>query len=140
MRIRVLAICVFRNAGRILVARGYDQAKSEYFLRPIGGEVEFGEFTEDALTREVREELGLQIRAVTRLGVLENTFSYDGTPGHEIVFVFDARFVDDQAYTRNKLPLQEEIWDGSARWVSLDALPAEPLYPDGLLDLLGKTA
>ena len=136
MRIRVIAICIFRDAGRILLARGYDQAKSEYFRRPIGGEVEFGESAEEALAREVREELGLEVRTLHRLGVLENVFSYDGKPGHEVVFVFDARFTDETVYSRDELPLHEDVWDGAARWVELDALPAEPLYPEGILGLL----
>ncbi|NNE70554.1 MAG: NUDIX hydrolase [Rhodothermales bacterium] len=136
--IRVLVISVFRDGRRILVARGYDEAKSEYFLRPIGGEVEFGESAVEALKREVKEELGLEIESPVRLGILENLFSYDGKPGHEVVFVYDARFTDPSAYFREELPLNEDIWDGMARWVSLDALPAEPLYPDGLLELLGE--
>ena len=121
-----------------MVARGYDRAKSEYFLRPIGGEVEFGECAEDALTREVGEELGLEIRTLTRLGVLENVFSYDGKPAHEVVFVYDARFVDESVYARDELPLDEDVWEGVARWADLDALPDEPLYPDGILELLGE--
>lgn len=136
--IRVLVICVFSAGRRILVARGLDESKSQHFLRPIGGEVEFGEYAAEALRREVREELGLEISAPTRLGVLENRFSYDGRPGHEVVFVYDARFADAAVYSKPELPLQEDVWDGFARWVSLDALPDEPLYPDGLLALLGE--
>ena len=135
-RIRVLAICVFRHGRRILVARGRDDTKGEHFLRPVGGEVEFGERAEEALRREVHEELGLDIGGVIRLGVLENTFTYDGTPGHEVVFVFDASFEDRTVYDRSEIPLREAVWDGAARWIDLDALPPEPLYPDGLLELV----
>ena len=140
MRIRVLAISVFQHEGRILVARGYDSTKSEYFLRPIGGEVEFGESSRDALIREVREELDLELRGAALLGVLENVFSYDGEPGHEVVFVYDAAFADATVYARDELPLNEEVWDGAARWIDLDALPREPIYPEGLLELLGEAA
>ena len=140
MRIRVLAICVFRHEGRILVARGHDATKNEYFLRPIGGEVEFGEHAEEALRREVREELGLEIGAPTRLGVLENVFTYEGDPGHEIVLVFDAAFEDAETYRRDELPLNEPVWDGAARWIRMDSLPGDPLYPDGLERLLRSVA
>lgn len=42
--IRPLAICVFRHAGRILVAEGTDEVKGETFYRPLGGAIEFGEY------------------------------------------------------------------------------------------------
>ena len=39
-RIRPLAICVFRNRGRILVNESHDPVKDEYFFRPLGGGIE----------------------------------------------------------------------------------------------------
>lgn len=134
--IRPLAICLFRHRGRILVARGFDDTKQEHFLRPLGGAVEFGERAELALRREIREELGVEITRPVRLGVLENVFTYRGRPGHEIVFVFDARFVDRRLYARPSLPLAEDIWDGPARWIDLSRPLPAPLYPEGLLALL----
>ncbi len=135
--IRHLVICVFRNGTKILVAQGFDDVKNETFLRPLGGAVEFGERAVDALRREMREELGAQIEEPVQLGVLENVFTYRGAPGHEVVFVFDARFADAELYNRPSLPLNESVWDGAARWIDLaDPLP-HPLYPDGLGMLLG---
>ena len=136
--IRHLAICVFRRDSRILVGQGYDDIKKETFLRPIGGAVEFGELAADALRREVREELGVEIRDPVQLGVLENVFTYRGSPGHEVVFVFDAKFVDDGLYAKPSLPLDEPVWDGEAKWIDLAEPLAHPLYPDGLVALLDK--
>ena len=136
-RIRPLAICVFRNRGRILVAEGWDESKNQAFYRPIGGAIEFGEDSREALTREVREELGAQITDLTLLGVVENRFTYEGEPGHEIVLVYDGRFVDRSLYDRERLDLIEECWRGGI-WVSLDDLRAggPPVYPTGLLNLI----
>ena len=111
---RVLVICVFRNGSRILAARGFDKQKAEHFFRPIGGAVEFGETTTQAIRREVKEELGVEIDGVKRLGVLENLFRYNGKPSHEIVFVFDASFVDNTLYDAIELPIQEDVWVGPA--------------------------
>jgi 8-oxo-dGTP pyrophosphatase MutT (NUDIX family) len=40
-----------------LVAHGHDSVKSEDFYRPLGGGIEFGELSEAALRREIKEEL-----------------------------------------------------------------------------------
>lgn len=134
---RVLAICVFRHGTRILVAQGYDAEKDEYFFRPIGGEVEFGELAAEAIRREVREELGVEIEGIHRLGLLENLFSYNGKPGHEIVIVFDASFVDRSLYDADELPIHEDVWIGPVRWLDLDSLTSGTIvYPDGILDML----
>ena len=130
-RIRIVAIGLFRRDGRILVAPGHDDVKAQRFFRPLGGAVEFGEAAADTLGREIREELGLEIRDAVRLGVLENRFVYRGEPGHEIVFVFDAAFVDERVYARDALPIVEPGWDGPATWVDPSALSV-PLYPTGL--------
>jgi ADP-ribose pyrophosphatase YjhB (NUDIX family) len=137
--IRVLAIGVFREGDRILVARGVDPGSGEPFYRPLGGGVEFGERAESALRREMAEELGAAIEEPRLLGVLENIFEYAGRAGHEIVFVFDARFSDPTWYLRPELPVTEagSGWE-PARWISVDALASGPerLVPAGLLPLL----
>lgn len=137
--IRVLAIAVFREGGRILVARGADPATGEPFYRPLGGGVEFGERAETALRREIAEDLGATIEEPCLLGVLENLFEYGGRAGHEIIFVFDARFSDASWYLRPKLPVTEAGtgWE-PARWISIEALRSGPerLVPDALLPLL----
>ena len=116
--IRVLAICVFRRGTKILVARGYDSVKDDWFLRPIGGEVEFGELAAEAVKREVREELRAETTGVVQLGVLENVFTYQGKPGHEVVLVFDGQFSDECLYSQESLEIHEEdIWEGPAFWL-----------------------
>lgn len=136
-RIRTIALCVFRNADRILVSHGYDSVKRERFLRPLGGGVEFGERAADALRREIREEVGAEIGPPELLGVLQNVFTYAGSPGHEIVFVFDARFRDASFYEKEEIAFVEGDRERAATWQPLDAVDAgPPLYPDGLLSLL----
>ena len=55
--IRALVICIFQKDDSILVAEGYDPVKGENFYRPIGGGIEYGEKSTEALMREVREKL-----------------------------------------------------------------------------------
>ncbi len=134
--IRFVVLCVFRDKGRILVGKGYDGVKDEEFLRPLGGSVEFGESAVEAVRREIREELRAEVTELVQLGFVENIFTCDGQPGHEIVAVFDAKFADSTLYAMDRIPLFEEWWGTEALWISLADLPAMPLYPDGLVELV----
>ena len=138
-RIRPIAICVFRHGDKILVSDGFDAQEQSAYCRPLGGAVEFGERSTDTVVREIREELGVEIRDLRLLGVLENIFTLDDKPGHEIVFVYDARFVDESLYQRVTLPFHEDGWSsGDARWLDLTQLANEKarLVPEGLADFL----
>ena len=140
-QIRPLAICIFRDGDRILVGEGNDPVKRETFYRPLGGGIEFGERAEEALRREVREEIGAEIESPVYLFTLENIFTFNGEMGHEIVMIFDARFTDEMLYAQETIAGTE--FDGTqsfpfkALWKRLDEFGADaPLYPDGLLDAL----
>lgn len=137
-RIRPLALCIFHHRGKILVNSFYDAVKEQTLLRPIGGGIEFGERSSDAIIREVQEELGLSISDVRLIGTLESIFHYAGKPGHEIVQVYDARFDDPQVYESPWLQGHES--DGApfrATWCNASSFTdTSPLVPEGLLDLL----
>lgn len=144
-RIRPIAIAVIqRDDGALLVFDGYDSVKREAFHRPLGGAIEFGETAETAVRRELREEIGAELEDVALIGFLENLFTGDGKPGHEIVAVFSARLVDTSLYTHAEIPIDENGSPGTARWVMRGALRSEhnpqgpPLYPDGLASLLDR--
>lgn len=96
--IRPLVICLFSNNDSILVAEGYDSVKNQYYYRPIGGGIEYGEISSDALIREINEEIEKEITKLKYLGTVENIFTYNGDIGHEIVIVYDAKFVDQSVY------------------------------------------
>ncbi|UVL00780.1 NUDIX hydrolase [Pseudomonas sp. B21-048] len=141
-RIRPLALCVFHHNGKILVNEAYDSIKKQTFFRPVGGGIEFGETSAQAVVREVQEELGLPISDVRLLGTLESIFTYAGTPGHEIVQVYDAKFVDANVYELPQLKACES--DGTAfiaKWHGVASFTdGSPLVPDGLYELLQKVA
>ena len=145
-RIRPLAICVFRHKDRILVAEGIDPTKgNQVFYRPLGGGIEFGEYAEQTLIRELREELGAEITNLRYLATLQNIFTFDGQPGHEIVLVYDGEFVDKSLYAHDAIDGVEDDMEHSAFqaiWKPLaDFQPGNPpLYPDGLYDLLTTLA
>jgi 8-oxo-dGTP pyrophosphatase MutT (NUDIX family) len=140
-RIRPLALCVFRRADKIFVSQGYDSHRDQTFYRPIGGKIEFGERGADAVAREVQEEIGADIADLAYLGALENIFSYEGKPHHEIVMIYDGRFTKP-AMNADDITVQGADDGGilyEAGWKRLDFFrgqDAPPLYPAGLLNLL----
>ena len=136
--IRAKAVCVCRRGGDILVGRAYDRVKRETFYGPPGGGVEFGERAADAVRREFVEELDAELADVALLGVLENIYTYEGVPGHEITFVFEGRLTDPALYERDEIEGVEQGMAYVACWRPLDQFEGggPPLYPDGLLALL----
>lgn len=137
-RIRHLAICVFHHQGKILVNPFHDPVKHQLLFRPLGGGVEFGEKSSDAITREIHEELNLQITNPRLLGTLESIFTYLGKPGHEVVQVYDAEFEDPVLYEQPWLEGQESNGETfRAVWRDSASLAREGvLVPEGLYELL----
>ncbi len=139
-KIRVIALAAILRPGdqALLVSRSFDPSKGQFFCRPLGGGVEFGESSEQALQREMHEELGVAVRMVRKLGVLESRFVHDGRAGHEIVIVWLAEFLDPALYREETLPYIEGDQQSVALWVQPAVLRAQdiPLYPEGLVELL----
>ncbi len=137
-RIRAIAICVFRHGDRILVHEEMDSVKGSAFARPLGGGIDFGETSQDAVIREIREELGVEVTHARLLGIVENIFELEGKPGHEIVFVYDGRFMDESLYERDSLDGVEGKRKFKAVWRSLAELRSGStrLVPPELWELL----
>jgi len=140
-QIRPLSICVFRNKDRILVFEGYDPIKKQSFYRPLGGGIEFGEYGEEAVRREIMEELHTEIEDLSYLGMLENVFVFNGTPGHEIVMVYDGALINSGLYDQSVIAVIEANGEEvRAMWKNLDefGVGKSILYPVGLLEMLRK--
>jgi len=142
-RVRSLAICVFRHHDRILVAEGYDPVKGETFFRPLGGGIEFGESSQETICRELLEEVNAEVdeRSLKYLGTVESIFTFNGTPGHEIVLVYDGALKEpglyEQAVIVGKEADGEEmhaVWKDLAEFGEGKSI----LYPTGLLEMLSK--
>ena len=138
-KIRALALGVFRKDGQILVYEGFDTVKRETFYRPLGGAIRFGEYGRQALARELREELGVEITNLRYLGLSENIFTCDGKAGHEIVLIYAADLADRTVYERESMVGHEDdVSPIKVVWKPLEFFQRgeAPLYPDGLLELL----
>jgi ADP-ribose pyrophosphatase YjhB (NUDIX family) len=74
-----------------------------YFLP--GGHVEVGESAENALIRELREELGVNCSIKQFLGVIENQWRDKETLHHEINHIFE---IDSQELNCDLVPISKE--------------------------------
>ena len=130
--IKAKALCIFRHQDQVLLSYGYDPSKDETYLRPIGGSIEFGETSAQAIEREVLEEINQQITKPKLLVVLENLFTFDGQQGHEIVFVYDAEFIDSVLYTEIEIHgCETSGLSYIAQWLSREQIELNqyPVYP-----------
>ncbi|WP_227396065.1 NUDIX domain-containing protein [Jeotgalibacillus aurantiacus] len=110
---------------------------SEYFYRPLGGSIEFGERSDEALVREFREELGYVILIDEYVTCLENIFLVDGEMGHEIIQVYLVSFQDDEAAGKSEYSIIDKT-GGRAVWISIEECVSgdRVLYPEGLAGVL----
>ncbi|MEV0457542.1 NUDIX hydrolase [Catellatospora methionotrophica] len=137
--IRNLALAVPRRGDDVLVFRGHDPTREQTFYRPLGGGIEFGETAAQALHRELREELDVELTGVRLLGVLENLFHAFDRQGHEIVFVFACDLADRSLYERDHVGDILDDPGTPVMWWPLGGFDdTTPLYPSGLADLLGR--
>ncbi len=131
--VKAMAVIQRPGDGALLVCEHAEPGRE--FHRPLGGHVEFGEYAEAALHREIMEEIGQSLRDVRLLSVVENIFEWQGDRAHEIVFLFAAAFRDDTAYEIAEQRILDEA-EGFTRvlWRSPGA-SSPPLYPEGVAAL-----
>jgi ADP-ribose pyrophosphatase YjhB (NUDIX family) len=135
-RTRCLAVGVIRRPdGAVLLQTGYDPVKDERFYRALGGGIEFGEHSREAFAREIREELGAEVSKARLVSWIENIFTFEGRPGHEIVAVYEATLADPALYERDELALADQQRPSRAVWVQLE--PDAIVYPSGVRALIG---
>ena len=91
-KLNVRAACIIKHNNRILVHRNIN--KDHYCL--IGGRVEIGESSEDAIKREVKEELGKEIEIDGYISTVENFFEMKGSKYHEYMFIYQAEFKEEK--------------------------------------------
>lgn len=138
--IRIKALGLNWRDGRLLAAEVYDDAGRVKGVRPLGGSVEFGETSAEAVRREFREELGIDVALVGAPLYVENIYQHEGALGHEVLILFEVLFPDGAFEGQDCVRFHEDNGTaGMARWFALDQLDVEggpDLYPAGLKNRL----
>jgi ADP-ribose pyrophosphatase len=110
------ALIVNDRNETLLLKRVGDRVDSGVWAKS-GGKVEFGETVQDAIKREVREELGVEIELLDYLGFTDQ-INPPGSPGvHWVAISYLARIISGEP--KNMEPDKHE----EMKWFPLDALP-----------------
>ncbi len=136
---RATAFCLLENNGRLLLQEFWHEHDHYHFFRPPGGGIEQGELALDAIRREMREELDVEIQEPKLLTVLENIFEYGGETKHEIVFLFRATLNDERITGVPEVRILDNTIAFRAVWQPLEVIMQEGLllYPVELRNRLG---
>ena len=118
--IRAIVLGLIQNGSRLLVSEGFDPVKQDSFYRALGGGIEFGETSLDALKREFHEELQAELTNIHYLGCLENLFTFNGKAGHELVQLYGCDFADQTFYQREQIPFSDSNQTYTAYWIERD--------------------
>lgn len=124
-RIEVVASVIKHKDKIFATQRGYGEFKG-YWEFP-GGKMEVGETQEEALLREIKEELNINIQ----VGELLDTIEYDYPQFHLTMYCYMCTFVSGE------LVLKEH---NASRWLTKDTLDSVNWLPAdiALIDKLKK--
>ena len=136
--IRPIAISIIKKEDSILVYEREDDVTGEKFYRLVGGCIEFGESSSDALMREFNEELSLEIINNKLLTVFESIFTFNSKIMHEVVFLYSSNFKDESNYKRNTIDGLEGSRSFEAIWIPVsDFLDHKyKIYPEEIVEYL----
>lgn len=137
--IRAVALAAVWRGHELLVHHFGDEETGETFWRLPGGGIEFGEFGHEAALREIKEELNADLVDLQHLATIENVFTFRGEGGHEIVFAYEAAFIDPALYELETVLASESNGETfSLTWKSIPDIrnSGAKFVPPGLLDVL----
>ena len=114
----VRATALIVEEGKLLVVEDEDG------FYTIGGAIQVGERTEEAVIREVKEELGVKAQAGQLAFVVENRFEQDVVSYHNIEFHYLVDLLEDAPLT-----MQEDEKRQPCEWIDIDKLEGINLVP-----------
>ena len=128
---KILTLCIIHQHPRVLLGmkkRGFGEGKWNGF----GGKVTSGETIEEAARREIREEAGIEVRDLKKIGMID--FEFQNDPEILEVHIFrSTSFFGNPMETEEMRP----------QWFSVDEIPFPHMWPDDSywfpLFLSGKT-
>ncbi len=132
-KLNIRAAGVIIHNGKILAHRNINS--DHYAL--VGGRVQIGENSAKTVKREMQEELGKNIEIISYIATIENFFEMKGSKYHEILFVHQAEFINDEdkkiEYTLKNKEGKDYL---QYEWLDLNKIEEYPLYPKAIQTIL----
>lgn len=124
--IEVVAAIIIKNSQILVTQRGYGQFKHMWEFP--GGKIEDGETKENAIIREIKEELNAQIKIVSFL----NTIEYDYETFHLIMHNYICSLDTDITLLEH----EDMKWINKEELLTINFLPADKLVLKELFNFL----
>ncbi len=135
---RVAGVAIYNN--KVLLHR----AEIDDFWALPGGSCEFGEESQNALKREISEEINANIEVGPLIWVVENFFEMHEAKWHEVGFYYRFDFTENskRLYEQQSFMGLESYYDNRKdyklyfEWVALEDLNSRTIKPQFLTDKL----
>lgn len=117
---KILTLCILHQHPRVLLGmkkRGFGKGRWNGF----GGKVEPGETIEEGAVREMREEAGILVKDLEKVGIID--FEFEGDPVLLEVHVYR---------TESFAGAPEESEEMKPEWFHVDAIPFADMWPDDI--------
>ena len=117
---KILTLCIIYQHPRVLLGmkkRGFGAGRWNGF----GGKISPDETIEEAARREIKEEVGLEVLDMCKMGIME--FEFKGNPQILEVHIFKTeKFVGEPVETEEMKP----------EWFHVHEIPFDKMWPDDI--------
>ena len=131
LNIRSGAVIIHNN--KILTHKNIDK---DHYCLP-GGRVEVGESSEDTIKREIYEELGKEVEIIKYISTIENFFKMENKKYHEIMFVHNVEFKNEEDkkinYTLKNIEGKKGL---QYEWIELNEIDKYNILPKCIKEIL----